>query len=156
MSAKQQISIQQWAYAEVLRYMDNAKETIKKANKEDDFYNDPKYVRMACGTAYNGVLIALDAYLLQHGVEQKKGRKSIEYYTFHISKWDKKLLKYVNLAYEILHLAGYYDGVKSVAIIRNGFELAYDIINYIKPENPISYDEIRKPSLAKRVYSFFF
>jgi hypothetical protein len=43
------------SYTEALRYMDNAKETLQKANKEDDFYHDRKYVRTACGTAYKNV-----------------------------------------------------------------------------------------------------
>ena len=45
-------------YSEAIRYMDNAKATLKSAGKEDDYYNDDKYVKTACGTAYNGVLKA--------------------------------------------------------------------------------------------------
>ncbi|MDR1416043.1 MAG: DUF5618 family protein, partial [Prevotellaceae bacterium] len=79
MSTEEQEKIRQKSYAEAIRYMNNAKETLKRAGKENNFYSDKKYVRTACGTAYNGMLIALDTYLLLKGVEQKKGRKSIEY-----------------------------------------------------------------------------
>ena len=113
--------------------MDNAKEVLQKAGKEDRFYQDAKYVKMACGTAYSGVLIALDGYFLLKGVKKSKGRKSIQYYETNVGKIDKKLLTYLNNAYEILHLSGYYDGVTAVKVIAEGFELAYDIIEKIKP-----------------------
>ncbi|MDR0688101.1 MAG: DUF5618 family protein [Prevotellaceae bacterium] len=133
MSTEAQEGVKQKAYAEAMRYMENAKETLRKARKEDDRYQDVKYVRTACGTAYNGVLIALDAYLLLKGVEQKKGRKSIAYYTANFSKFDKKLLSDINDAYTILHLSGYYDGIHDARIVNDGFELAYQIISKIKP-----------------------
>ena len=113
--------------------MDNAKGTLKKAGKEDRFYIDKKYVKTACGTAYNAVLLALDGYLLLKGVEKKKGRKDISYYEEEVSKLDKKLLNYVVEAYHTLHLCGYYDGNKDSKIISSGFEMAYFIINKIKP-----------------------
>jgi hypothetical protein len=132
---EEQQEIKQKYYTEAIRYMDNAKEILKKAQKEDDFYNDKKYVRMACGTAYSGVLIALDTYLFLKGVEMKKNkkRKSIEYYVDNIGKLDKKLLKYVNSIYSVLHLSGYYDGVLDARVIKVGFDEAYEIIENIKP-----------------------
>jgi hypothetical protein len=114
--------------------MDNAKETLQKAGKEDNYYSDKKYVRTACGTAYHGVLIALDTYLLLKGIKKTKGRKSIEYYQEHISKMDKKLLKHLTVAYDTLHLSGYYDGNLSYHVIKTGFDEAYEIINQIKPD----------------------
>ncbi|KAA6314200.1 hypothetical protein EZS27_035148 [termite gut metagenome] len=113
--------------------MNNATETLKRAGKEDKYYTDKKYVRTACGTAYNGVLIALDTYLLLKGIKKTRGRKSIEYYQEQIGKVDKKLLKDVNGAYEALHLSGYYDGILDAVVIKSGFREAYEIINRIKP-----------------------
>ncbi|KAA6346145.1 hypothetical protein EZS27_006315 [termite gut metagenome] len=135
MSIDEQKAIKEKHYSEAIRYMENAKETLQKAGKEDKYYNDRKYVRTACGTAYNGVLIALDTYLLLKGIEKTKGRKSIEYYQEHISKIDKKLLKHLTIAYEILHLFGYYDGALSAIVIKEGFNEAYEIINQIKPDS---------------------
>jgi hypothetical protein len=68
-------------HAEAMRYMDNAKETLKKAGKDGPRYTDKKYVRTACGTAYNGVLIALDAWFKLKEVPElsQKKRKPIEY-----------------------------------------------------------------------------
>ncbi|KAA6337918.1 hypothetical protein EZS27_014046 [termite gut metagenome] len=134
MSIDEQESIKRKYYSEAIRYMDNAKETLQKAGKEDNHYNDRKYVRTACGTAYNGLLIALDTYLLLKGIKKTKGRKSIEYYQEHIGKIDKKLLKYVNDVYEILHLSGYYDGILNATVVKEGFNEAYEIINQIKPD----------------------
>lgn len=133
MTLKEQQLFKEKNYNEVIRYMDNAREALKKAGKSGAFYNDPKYVKMACGTAFNGMLIALDTYLYLKGVEKTKGRKSIEYYQKNISKTDKRLLNYLNNAYEVLHLSGYYDGTTGVKVIQSGFEYAYAIIERIKP-----------------------
>jgi uncharacterized protein (UPF0332 family) len=134
MSNDEQQLIKQQSYSEAIRYMENAKETLKKAGKEDHYYKDRKYVKTACGTAYNGVLIALDAYLLLKGIKKTKGCKSIEYYCKQVATLDKKMLRQVNNAYEILHLYGYYDGILDVHVVKSGLEDAFKIINKIKPE----------------------
>ena len=133
MTIIEQDNIRKEVYNEAIRYMDNAKEVLKKANKKDLFFEDPKYVKMACGTAYSAVLLALDGYFKLKGIPVKKGRKDITWYQNNVSKVDKKLLNYVNEAYEALHLLGYYDGSKNVKAIMSGFEFAYYIIGTIKP-----------------------
>jgi len=123
-------------YSEAMRYMDNAKECLKNAKKEDGYYTDKKYVKMACGTAYSGVLVALDYFLELKGIKKPKGkvRKSIEFYQENLSNHDKKMLTILNSAYDILHLSGYYDGIENASVIKTGFEEAYKIIERIKPE----------------------
>jgi len=124
-------------YNEAIRYMDNAKETLQKAKKDGNYYTDKKYVSTACGTAYKGILLALDAWFVLKGIPKpsKKQRKSIEYYMSNITKIDKKLVASLHSAYNILHLDGYYDGITNVKIIADGFEVAYEIIEKIKPED---------------------
>jgi uncharacterized protein (UPF0332 family) len=136
MSIEEQQELKQRSYTEAVRYMDNAKETLQKAKKEDNIYKDRKYVRTACGTAYNGVLLALDAYLTLKDVKMpKKSRLSIEFYVRNVSKIDGKLLTHLNNVYDILHLSGYYDGVTDARVVSAGFDHAYEIINKIKPIN---------------------
>ncbi len=53
MSRDEQEKTRNKYYNEAIRYMDNAKATLKHANKRDGFYQDKKYVKTACGTAYN-------------------------------------------------------------------------------------------------------
>ena len=140
-------------YTEVVRYMDNAKEALQKARKRDDgYYVDKKYVRTACGVAYSGVLIALDAWFKMKGVTnpKKNGRKSVDFYKMNISMLDKKMADRFDTVYDALHLFGYYDGRKDIVIIRRGFDAAYEIIDKIKPENPIEIKE-SSASEAKRV-----
>jgi uncharacterized protein (UPF0332 family) len=141
-------------HTEANRYMNNAKETLKKAEKQDDgYYKNKKYVRTACGTAYLGVLIAVEAWLILKGVEipGKKKRKSIEFYEYSVAKLDKKMLAYMKSAYDALHLVGYYRGDTSVDIIEAGFKAAYDIIDKIKPENPVDVPET-KANRRKRAW----
>jgi len=140
MSIQERQEIKEKYYNEAIRYMDNAKECLKKAKKEGKFYNDPKYVKMACGTAYNGVLLALDCFFMLKDIESPKGknRKSIEFYHNNLAKSDKKMLNYLSSAYNILHLWGYYEGIEKANVVKSGFDDAYTIIKKIKPTNSIT------------------
>jgi hypothetical protein len=96
-------------------------------------------VRTACGTAYNGVLLALDTYLMLKDVElpKKKKRRSIEFYEQNISKIDEKLLNYVDTAYNVLQMYACEDSrYPNTSVINEGFDVAYEIINKIKPQSP--------------------
>jgi uncharacterized protein (UPF0332 family) len=115
---------------EARRYLANAKNILKNSKVENGFYRDVKYVRMACGVAYSGVLMTIDGYLLKKGKEiRRRGRKSVDDYRKELSKIDKKMLEYFNAAYNILHLSGYYDGTNRVSVISDGLKVAQEIIN---------------------------
>lgn len=62
------------AYTEALRHISNAKKILSSsAGKEGEYYTDPKYVKMACNTAYTGMLVALSATLgIKKTVKAKK------------------------------------------------------------------------------------
>jgi len=136
MSVQELEELQEKHYREALRFMDNAKDCLKKAQKDGNYYQDTKYVKMACGTAYSGVLTGLDGFLLQKGINpDKKVRKTIEYYQYNIAKIDKKMLDNLIGAYQILHLSGYYDGVKDARVVAAGFDNAKTLIEKIKPTN---------------------
>jgi hypothetical protein len=137
MSVQEQQDVREKYYGEAIRYMDNAKECLKNAKKEDDLYQDSKYVKMACGTAYSGLLVAMDGFLILRGIKKPVGkdRKSIEFYQNHIAKIDRKMLVCLNSAYQILHLYGYYDGTNNANVVREGFDDAYTLIEKIKPNS---------------------
>jgi hypothetical protein len=134
-------------YAEAMRYMDNAKEALKKAEKEDDgYYKDVKYVRTACGMANLGVLRAFDTWLAINGllISGKKLQKFITPYDdYKIAQIDEGMLSYWNTACNILYLGGYYRKEKNVNAIEGGFDAAYRIIDKIKPEKPVDVPETR-------------
>ena len=140
MSIQEQQKLKEKYYGEAMRYMENAKGYLQNAKKDGKYYSDPKYVKTACGTAYSGVLVALDGFLSLKGVEKPKGknRKSIEYYHDNIAKLDRKMLNYLNSVYKILHLSGYYDGIEDAVVIKRGFDEAYKIIGKIKPTNGVA------------------
>ena len=135
MSTQEQAQTKTKYYSEAIRYMDNAKEILRKASKEGNYYRDDKYTKIACGTAYSGVLKALDGYFILKQVPTiKKGsRKSKQYYENCLSNQDWKILSAFETAYSILYLSGYYDGITRVKTINDGFEIAYEIIEKIKP-----------------------
>ncbi len=124
-------------HREAIRYIENASEILRtKARKKNKYYEDDKYVRMACATAYNAVLIAADTYLAMKGkaVEKKKyARVNVADYRTRLAKLDKGMLKTFNSAYEILHIVGYYEGETKYDVIRSGIDAAIDLINEIKP-----------------------
>jgi len=99
---------------ESLRYLQNAKEILRKAQVEDNHYVDVKPVQEACGTAYLAVLKAIDEYLLKRGVDKKNFPKSVDGYRQLLKKYgaihNGKLLKNFEDLYEELHIAGYYRG----------------------------------------------
>jgi len=137
MSVQEQQQTREKYFSEAMRYMDNAKECLKKAQKDGSFYKDAKYVKMACGTAYSGLLVALDCFLILKGVHKPTGkeRKSIEYYQKNLGNLDRKMLNSLDSAYKTLNLSGYYDGIKKVDVVKSGFEDAYMLIDKIKPSD---------------------
>jgi hypothetical protein len=159
MTIEEQEVVRQEAYAEAMRYVQNAKEVLQKAGKEGSYYHDCKYVRMACGAAYSGTLIALDAWLLLKNVPEGK-RKSIDYYRKNVGQIDHNLLDILDGAYDNLHLLGYHDGNLNVEVVQLGFRLALAIIDRIKPANPITpeaWAERRgKKSVFGKLYSMLF
>ncbi len=113
---------------EAKRYLANAKEILsEKAGKEDGYYKDRKYVKMAGYTAYSGVLVALDGLF---GIK-KKGRKTVDWYQGELAKLDKKMLNVFNSAYELLHLVMGYDGALDADFATAGLSKAETIINWV-------------------------
>ena len=94
--AKQQLSDQE-AVTEAKRYLSNAKEILReKGAKDEGYYRDSKYVKMAGHTAYSGVLFALDHYF----GKKAKGRKDVDWYRTNLSKEDRKMLDSFTTVYE--------------------------------------------------------
>ncbi len=114
---------------EAKRYIANAKDILReKAKKEDGYYQDKKYIRMAGNSAYSGILEALDSVI----IEKQKGRKSVNWYKEQLSKTDKKVLNAFVSAYYILHLSMGYDGIPSAKIANTGLEYAEQIIDWVE------------------------
>lgn len=120
---------------EAKRYMENAREILReKAVKEDGYYQDSKYVKIAGHTAYSGILVALDDFL----GKKTKGRKDVDWYKEHLSKLDKKVLNAFLTAYQVLHLDMAYDGAKSAELAATGLKEAEKIINWLETRNAVA------------------
>ncbi len=114
---------------EAKRYLENTDELLsEKAIKQGDFYEDSKYTRMAGNTAWNGVLIALDAVLSIQA--KKRNRPSVDTYRLALSQKDRKILSYFNEAYNILHQSMGYDGTLDVDVIKKGISHAQRLIEW--------------------------
>jgi hypothetical protein len=117
------------------RYLNNAKDTLKKAGVVDNkYYADEKHVREACGTAYLAVLKAIDEYLLANGLSKKELPKSVDAYRkalrTHGAIHDGKLSREFEFLYDELHIAGYYRGMlHSIGVLREAFKMAKSFID---------------------------
>src|SRR6218665_229407 len=133
MSTEQHLKL----YRKAMRYMDNAAKMLsEKGKKKDGHYQDIKCVRVACGTAYSGLLLATECFLEMKGkpLVRKKGRQlTITQYLENLAQVDSKALDYFNDAYTLLGLDGYCDGLSNVAILNIGFESAMEIFKRIAP-----------------------
>ncbi|MDI9338866.1 MAG: DUF5618 family protein [Alphaproteobacteria bacterium] len=124
-------------YKESMRYIKNAEEVLAtKADKNSMYYRDKKYTKMACDTAYNGVLLALKEYLRLRNNPIKKAkyqRINIDAFKQKFSEMkDYEMQNYLKSAYNILHLYGYYDGITDIVVINSGIKFAKVIIEKIK------------------------
>ena len=119
-------------YEQAVRYMNNANKELQQAKKNGKVYQDIKHLRIACSTAYMAMLKALDGIFMLRNIPKPKRRASVEYYQRELSEVDKKILTSLNIAYNILHLSGYYDGLNDVVTIKRGFEETEYIILKLK------------------------
>lgn len=96
---------------EAERYLQNARQILsEKGEKDGDYYQDSKYVRMAGNTVWNGVLIALDAALNVRKNLKSGQHPDIKDYQNAVAKADKKMTRPLQAAYLSIHQALGYDG----------------------------------------------
>jgi hypothetical protein len=120
-------------YSEAMHYIDNAKETLKKAEIDGRFYTDTEYVKIACKTAYSGVLIAMDGYFDLKGLKIKSNEtKDVNFYKYNASKINMNVFNYFNAADNIL-LGCCRHEITDVFIIKKGITCAKELVDYIRP-----------------------
>jgi hypothetical protein len=112
---------------EAERYLSNARTILsEKAGKDGDLYTDQKYVRMAGNTAWNGVLVALDAVFdVRSKLKKNNQRPDFQDYHAAVAKRDKKMHGMLLAAYDSLHKSMGYDG-------NLGYKIAQDSLSYGK------------------------
>ena len=116
---------------EAERYLQNARQILsEKAEKDGDYYNDGKYVRMAGNTAWNGVLIALDAVLNVRSNMKKGQRPDFNDYQSAIAQRDGKMPRVLLNAYELLHKSLGYDGITRYKVVQDSLDQANIIISW--------------------------
>ncbi|MCL1867531.1 MAG: DUF5618 family protein [Paludibacter sp.] len=108
---------------EAERYLQNAKQILsEKAEKDGNYYNDSKYVKMAGNTAWSGVLLALDAVTDVRKNLKDNQRLDIQDYQNAVAKKDRKMTKPLYSTYQNLHLYLGYDGNLSYKTVQDGLE----------------------------------
>lgn len=125
-------------YCKALGYFQNAGEILRtKANKKGTHYQDEKYVRLACNSAYKGTLIALETYLELQGepIRNANDRRKISVHDYreNLSVVDNQLLTHFNTVYNVLHLSAFWIGCPNVAVIHSGIESALEVLGEIRP-----------------------
>ena len=116
---------------EAERYLDNAKKILsEKAEKEGNYYNDCKYVKMAGNTAWNGVLVALDAVTDVRKTLKKGQRPDFQAYLKAVVSKDRKISRPLLGAYESLHKSLGYDGNPNFVIVQESLRQGKIIIDW--------------------------
>jgi len=116
---------------EAERYLENAREILStKAEKQGDLYYDSKYVKMAGNTAWNGVLVALNAVLHVSENLKKDQRLSFDDFENALARRDRKMPGYLKSAYDILHKSMGYDGIQEYKVVKIGMERAKMLVEW--------------------------
>ncbi len=123
------------------RYLQNARETLKKAgvDRRAGRYEDIKYVVEASATAYAGALEALKALFLWEGLigDVKKLKKVQRFYELlsrstRLGKDRDLLIKLFDDVYTLLHVSAYYRELQDKKAIDSGFEKVEKIIRIVE------------------------
>ncbi len=114
-------------------YFENAKEQLKKAEKNGDFYGKVKYVRSSCGTLYLGLLLIVEAIIEIKNNKNLPQKYDINVYRKELGKHNKKWLENLNKAYDLLHLKGYYT-VKNNPFTPKDWSISLEYIDYFTKE----------------------
>jgi len=121
---------------ESIRYLNNAKEILRKVSIEDNTYTDVKPVREAFETVYLAILEAINEVLLKRGLTKKELPKSVDAYRIALQKYlavhNGKMLREFEVLYDEIHIAGYYRGLlRNVNVIKEIFKSAKAFIDKI-------------------------
>jgi hypothetical protein len=129
---------------EAERYLQNAKQILsEKAEKDGDYYNDTKYVKMAGNTAWNGVLVALDAVLDVRAGLKKGQRLDFHDYEAAIARRDRKMINPLLGAYESLYKALGYDGNPRYRVVQDSMTQAKLMIEWADRQYQMMHNEIK-------------
>ena len=119
--------------SEAKRYYENAKHIRKSILVKDNTYTDVKTLQKACGIGYLSALFAIDGFLMTKGIKRSELPISIEGYWDMLEKHAQKngtLTRELTVAYQNLHILGYYRGGIDVEMIKSGFKNAKLLIDY--------------------------
>ena len=123
---------------DAVRFFRNAKGTLGKSEIiRGKFYEDTKYVIESSGILWIAVLKAIRAHLIRHGVSRKSLPHSRDTYIAMLKKHsvhNGKMITIFDDLYHIVHLDGYYGGVDSVDLIKEGFQKARKLIETLTGE----------------------
>ena len=121
---------------EGVRYLENAREILRRVPVEGDTYLDRKPIREAMGTAYLAVLEAINEALGRRGVARKDLPKSVDAYRIALQRdlgvRNGKLVRDFESLYDVLHIAGYYRGlIYRRKIVRDALDAAQSFIEKV-------------------------
>lgn len=121
-------------FNEAIRFYKNGKDILKDVPIVYKSYEDSKPVAEAAGISYLGMLKALDGYLILRGIDKAKLPTSFQGYWQTLSKdmvHNGKMKSAIKIAYENLHILGYYRGGTGVSMIKEGFACAKFVIEHL-------------------------
>jgi hypothetical protein len=125
-----------FAPRKAVRYLNNARDSLRRVPVERHIYVDRTPVREAMGTAYLAVLEAINEALTRRGVPRKDLPRSVDAYRIalgrHLGAHNGRLMRQFESLYDALHIAGYYRGLLyDRKIVRDALDAAERFIDKI-------------------------
>lgn len=108
---------------------ENARTILReKANLDDDYYLEKKYVKMAGREAYAGMLLALDKFINV----RTSGRRDVYWYEEHLSCAERKVQDTFDSAYRVLYVAMGRKGIGNAEMAEIGIRRAEQVVDWIE------------------------
>lgn len=120
-------------FDEAIRHYRNAKDNLGRCKVEDGIYSDVKPVREAFGTTWLAVDHAIKAVLRSNGMAEGQIPESWDALREAVAKrlavHNGKLVRHLNVVYQMVHLNGYYRGAYWTPVeVKQAFTLAHRLI----------------------------
>ena len=120
---------------EAERYLENSRQILsEKAGKDGNYYNDPKYVRMAGRVAWQGVRAALDGLPEVKAKREVRRQVRFEDYMEAVTQCDPKMSKPLFYTHETLQKVLIGDGNLSCGMVESGMNQAKEVIDWADRE----------------------
>lgn len=121
----------QKAFEKAKQCFDDARTILReKANYDDGYYQEKKYIKMAGKKAYAGMLLVLDEFINV----KTPGKRDADWYEGHLSFFERKVQNTFDTAYRVLYVSMGSKGIGNAEIAEIGIRRAEQVVDWIESQ----------------------